>query len=68
VSDSTGEKFKGVAKETAGKVTGSDEMKHEGEQQQKKAQKDDEASRLEAEAQAKKQEAAGHEGQQRKHS
>lgn len=67
MSDSTGEKMKGVAKEAAGKVTGSDEMKHEGEQQQKKAQKDDEASRLEAEAQAKKQQAAGHEGQQRKH-
>ena len=67
MSDGTGEKMKGVAKEAAGKVTGSDDMKHEGEQQQKKAQKDDEASRLEAEAQAKKQEAAGHEGQQRKH-
>jgi uncharacterized protein YjbJ (UPF0337 family) len=67
VSDNTGEKLKGVAKETAGKVTGSDDMKHEGEQQQKKAQKDDEASRLAAEAQEKKQEAAGHEGQQRKH-
>ncbi len=67
VSDNTGEKIKGVAKEAAGKVTGSDEMKHEGEQQQKKAQKDDEAARLEAEAQAKKQQAAGHEGQQRKH-
>jgi uncharacterized protein YjbJ (UPF0337 family) len=67
VSEGTGEKMKGVAKEAAGKVTGSDDMKHEGEQQQKKAQKDDEASRLADEAQRKQQEAAGHEGQQRKH-
>jgi uncharacterized protein YjbJ (UPF0337 family) len=67
VSDNTTEKMKGVAKEAAGKATGDDDVKHEGEQQQKKAQKDDEAARLEAEAQAKKQEAAGHEGQQREH-
>ncbi len=67
MSDNTGEKLKGVAKETAGKVTGSDDMKHEGEAQQKKAQKDDEASRLQDEAAAKKQEAAAAEGAQRKH-
>ncbi|MEX1177443.1 MAG: hypothetical protein WEB09_03185 [Nitriliruptor sp.] len=67
MSDNTTEKLKGVAKETVGKVTGSEDTKREGEQQQKKAQKDDEAARLAQEAEAKKQEAAGHEGQQRNH-
>lgn len=59
------EKFKGVAKEAAGKVTGDDELTREGEAQQKKAQKADEAERLEQEAAHKRQQEAGHEGQQR---
>jgi uncharacterized protein YjbJ (UPF0337 family) len=62
----SGEKIKGVAKETVGKATGSEDMQAEGEQQQKKAQKDQEADRLEREAETKKHEAAGHEGEQRK--
>jgi uncharacterized protein YjbJ (UPF0337 family) len=50
-----------------GKVTGDDDKVREGESQQKKAQKHDEAERAQAEAERKTQEAAGHEGQQRKH-
>lgn len=65
--ENTGEKMKGVAKETMGKVTGDDDKVREGESQQKKAQKQDEAERAQAEAERKQQEAAGHEGQQRKH-
>jgi uncharacterized protein YjbJ (UPF0337 family) len=67
MADSMGEKVKGVAKETAGKVTGDDDQVREGEAQQKKAQKDDEAERAQAEADRKTMEAAGHEGEQRKH-
>jgi uncharacterized protein YjbJ (UPF0337 family) len=66
MADNTGEKMKGVAKETMGKVTGDDDQVREGEQQQKKAQKGDEAERAQAEADRKTQEAAGHEGEQRK--
>jgi uncharacterized protein YjbJ (UPF0337 family) len=66
MADSMGEKMKGVAKESMGKVTGDDDQVREGEAQQKKAQKDDEAGRAQAEADRKTQEAAGHEGEQRK--
>lgn len=66
MADSMGEKMKGVAKESMGKVTGDDDQVREGEAQQKKAQKDDEAERAQAEADRKTQEAAGHEGEQRK--
>jgi uncharacterized protein YjbJ (UPF0337 family) len=66
MADNMGEKMKGVAKETMGKVTGDDDQAREGEQQQKKAQKSDEADRAQAEADRKTQEAAGHEGEQRK--
>jgi uncharacterized protein YjbJ (UPF0337 family) len=65
--ESTGEKLKGVAKETFGDATGNEDVKREGEAQQKKAQKSSEADRLEDEASRKRQEEAGHEGQQRKH-
>lgn len=61
------EKVKGTAKEVAGKTTGSDELAREGEAQQKKAQKEEEAERLEAQAAQKEQQAAGHKGQQKKH-
>jgi uncharacterized protein YjbJ (UPF0337 family) len=66
MADNMGEKFKGVAKESMGKVTGDDDQVREGEAQQKKAQKGDEADRAQAEADRKTQEAAGHEGEQRK--
>ena len=62
--DNVGEKMKGVAKEAAGKATGKDDLQQEGEQQQKKGQKQDEAERLDAEAQQKRDEAAGHKGAQ----
>jgi uncharacterized protein YjbJ (UPF0337 family) len=62
--DNIGDKIKGVAKESFGKATGDSETTAEGEQQQKEAQKADEAERLEAEAQQKRDEAAGHKGEQ----
>jgi uncharacterized protein YjbJ (UPF0337 family) len=65
--ESTGEKLKGVTKETVGDATGNEDMKHEGEAQQKKAQKSDEAERLEQEAAEKRNEAAGQKGAQTKH-
>jgi uncharacterized protein YjbJ (UPF0337 family) len=65
--ESTGEKLKGVAKESVGDAVGNEDMKHEGEAQQKKAQKADEAERLEEEAAQKRNEAAGHKGDQSQH-
>ncbi len=64
--ENIGDKIKGVGKEAAGKVTGEDSTVAEGEAQQKKAQKSDEAERLEAEAQQKRNEEAGHKGEQTK--
>lgn len=61
-----GEKLKGTAKEAAGKMTGDEELEREGEAQQKKAQKADEAARLEEEAQRKRNQQKGHEGEQTK--
>jgi uncharacterized protein YjbJ (UPF0337 family) len=58
------EKVKGVAKEAAGKLTDNDKRQQEGEAQQAKAQKKDEAEQAEVEAQKKRQEAAGHKGEQ----
>lgn len=60
-----GEKLKGVAKEAAGKVAGDEDLTREGEAQQKKAQKAEEAERLEEEAEHKRQQEAGYEGEQR---
>jgi uncharacterized protein YjbJ (UPF0337 family) len=65
--DSMLEKAKGTAKEVAGKATGSDEMAKEGQAQQKKGMKEEEAQEAQAEANAKAQQAAGYEGEQRKH-
>jgi uncharacterized protein YjbJ (UPF0337 family) len=65
--ESTGEKLKGVAKETVGDAVGKDDMKREGEAQQKKAQKSDEAERLEEQAAEKRNEAAGHKGEENRH-
>lgn len=62
--DNVGDKIKGVAKETVGKATGDDDRVREGEAQQKKAQKSDEAERLEAEADQKRREQAGHKGEE----
>lgn len=60
-----GEKLKGTAKEAAGKLTGDKNKVKEGEAQQKKSQKVEEAERAEAEAQHKKQQAAGHKAEER---
>lgn len=62
--DRIGDKAKGVAKEALGSLTGDEDKEREGEQQQKAAQKGDEAERLEAEAQRKRDEASGHKGAQ----
>jgi uncharacterized protein YjbJ (UPF0337 family) len=62
-----GEKLKGVAKEAAGKAVGDEDLAREGEAQQQKAQKDDEARRLEEEAAAKRADAVDHEADQRRH-
>lgn len=61
-----GEKLKGTAKEAAGKVTGDEDLEREGEAQQKKAQKAEEAARLEEEAEHKRNQQKGHEGEQTK--
>lgn len=66
MSDVT-EKAKGTAKEVAGKAVGSDELAKEGQSQQKKEHKKDEAEQLQQEAAQKKQEAAGHAAQEQKH-
>jgi uncharacterized protein YjbJ (UPF0337 family) len=63
-----GEKLKGVGKEAAGKTVGDDELEREGEAQQKKAQKAEEAERLEDEASRKRSEQAGHAGEEARRS
>ena len=65
--DSVMEKAKGTAKEVAGKATGSDELAKEGQHQQKKGQKEQEAENLQEQAAQKKAEAQGHEGAEKKH-
>lgn len=67
MSEQMGEKLKGLAKEVAGEATGSEELEREGEEQQKKAHKTEEAEDLEREATRKRVEAARHEGAQRAH-
>jgi uncharacterized protein YjbJ (UPF0337 family) len=61
------EEIKGKAKEAAGSVTGSDDLRKEGQSQQNKVEEQDKAEerRLEAEKHEKK--AEGHEGAERKH-
>jgi uncharacterized protein YjbJ (UPF0337 family) len=68
MSDSNmGDKIKGVGKEAMGKVTGDEDTEREGEAQQKKAQKAEEAERLEQEAATKRNQEAGHKGEETKH-
>lgn len=64
--DNMEEKAKGVAKEAVGKVTGDEDTVKEGEAQQKRAQSEDEAERLEEQAAEKKAQATGHKGEQKK--
>lgn len=61
-TDNTADKVKGVAKEVAGKATGSDELAREGEAQQQKAAKREEAERLEREADVHEAEERAHQG------
>lgn len=65
--DGMGEKMKGTAKEAMGKMTGDESKEREGEHQQMKAQKSQEADRAEEEAAAKRRDEASHEDQQRTH-
>jgi uncharacterized protein YjbJ (UPF0337 family) len=65
--DSMLEKAKGTAKEVAGKATGSDEMAKEGQAQQKKAHKQEEADRLAEKAEHKRRQAAGHAADEKRH-
>lgn len=58
MSDSLGDKVKGVAKETAGRAVGDENLEREGEAQQKSGQKQTEAERLEQEAADKRADAA----------
>ncbi len=65
--EDTVEDVKGKAKETAGAVTGRDDIKREGEAQQEKTDKREEAARQEARAEQAKAEAEAKEAEQRKH-
>lgn len=56
------EKLKGSAKEVVGDVLDDEDLQTEGEQQQEKARKTDEAVELQEEADRKAQEAVGHAG------
>lgn len=60
------DKAKGIAKEAVGKVSGKRDVERAGEEEQKEAHKSEEAERLEAEAQQKRNEAAGHQGERTK--
>lgn len=66
MSDPT-EKAKGVAKEVAGKATGSDELAREGQAQQRKEHKREEADEAREEARQKEKEAQAAEEEERKH-
>ena len=66
MGDTMPEKFKGLAKEAAGRVVDDDELEEAGRQQQEKAQRTEEAERLEREAAEKRSEAAAKEREQRR--
>ncbi|HSP36251.1 MAG TPA: hypothetical protein VLR26_00680 [Frankiaceae bacterium] len=58
---------KGKLKEAAGSLTGSDDLRNEGQAQQKKGEHEDEAARLRAEAQAAEGKADNAEDREKKH-
>ena len=62
--DHAAEELKGTAKELAGKLTGDDDKVKEGQAQQERADAAEDAERLEQQAAQKRQEAAGHKGEQ----
>jgi uncharacterized protein YjbJ (UPF0337 family) len=61
------EGLKGKVKEAAGALSGKDELKHEGEAQQAKADAQRDVAAKEAEAEKARAEAAAHEAEQRSH-
>jgi uncharacterized protein YjbJ (UPF0337 family) len=61
-TDTTIENMKGTVKEAAGKALGDEDLETEGQQQQKKALKVDEAEELQEAAEEKAAEAEGHAG------
>jgi uncharacterized protein YjbJ (UPF0337 family) len=61
------EEVKGKAKEAAGSVTGSDDLRKEGQSQQNKVEEQDKADQAHAEADKHESKAEGHEGAERKH-
>jgi uncharacterized protein YjbJ (UPF0337 family) len=63
-SDGVPEKLKGIAKETAGRLTEDEDLERAGRAQQQKAQNAEEAERLEREAAEKRAKAADHEREQ----
>ncbi len=64
MTDHDAEELKGTAKELAGKLVGDDDTVREGQAQQERAEAAEDAERLEQQAAQKRQEAAGHKGQQ----
>ncbi|WP_084216406.1 CsbD family protein [Pseudonocardia spinosispora] len=61
------EEAKGKAKEAAGSLTGSDDLRREGQAQQNKADEEEKAERARLEAEKHEHKAEGHEGVERKH-
>ena len=61
------EDLKGKAKEAVGAVTGKDDLKREGEAQQRKAEAERDVARKEAEAERARAESEAHEAEQRAH-
>lgn len=58
---------KGKLKEAAGSLTGSDDLRNEGQAQQEKGQQEDEAARLRAQANAAEGKAGEAENREQKH-
>ncbi len=63
-TDTMMEKLKGSAKEIAGDLTGNEDLEKEGQAQQEKARKAEEADELRDKAEHKEQQAAGYKGEQ----
>ena len=61
------EGVKGKAKEAVGAVTGNDDLRDEGEAQQRKADAERDVAKKEAEAERSRAEAEAHEAEQRAH-
>ena len=64
MADHAADELKGTAKEMIGKLLGDDDRVREGQAQQERADAAQDAERLEQQAAQKRQEAAGHKGEQ----